>query len=91
MTRWCDYLARRESRKRARENKAKWVPHLSQMSNEEIKLELLTSSHITDSYRYQLEIELEIRRNRRTNRLIVVTLVFSAMSAVLAFVGLLWR
>ena len=91
MTRWCDYQARRESRKKARANKAEWVPHLSKMSNEEIKLELLTSSHITDSYRHQLEIELEIRRNRRTNRLIVFTLVISALSAVFAFVGLFWR
>ncbi len=91
MARWCDYQARRESRKKARANKAEWVPHLSKMSNEEIKLHLLTSSQVTDSYRYQLETELEIRKNRRINRLIVSTLVFSALSAVLALVGLLWR
>ena len=90
MTRWHNYLARRESRKKARKNKTEWVPHLSQMSNDEIILELLTSD-VTPSYRAQLDVELENRRAKRTTRLIVYTLIFSALSAVFAFAGLLCR
>ena len=90
MTRWRNYLAKRESRKKARKNTAEWVPHLSQMSNDEIILELLVGD-ITPSYRAQLDVELGNRRGKRTNRLIVSTLIFSVLSTVFAFVGLLCR
>ena len=42
------------SRKKARKNTAEWVPHLSQMSNDEIILKLLAGD-ITPSYRAQLD------------------------------------
>ena len=87
---WCNYLARRDSRKKARKNKAEWVPHLPKMSNDEIMLDLLTSD-INPGYRGQLEAELETRRERRRTWLIVSTLIFSALSAAFSFWGIFWR
>ena len=88
MSRWSNYLARRERRKKTRKNKLKWVPYLSHMSTEEIELELL-DSYITTGYRTKLNAELEIRRETKRNRLIYLTLGFAALSAALSLLAII--
>ena len=90
MTRWRNYLAKRESRKKARKNTAEWVPHLSQMSNDEIILELLVGD-ITRAIVLNWMSNWETEGGKGQNRLIVSTLIFSVLSTVFAFVGLLCR
>lgn len=88
---WSDYLARRDSKKKALKNKRDWVSHLPKMSDKEIELELLTSSDLNPSSIAQLECELETRRETRRNILIGLTLAFSFVSAFLSLWQVFWK